>query len=67
MTDIADEAAEREQQLIALALASRIKPIDIFTGKCLWCDAAIRTGQFCDTDCRDDYEHYQKAQSQKLI
>ncbi len=37
--DPIDEAAEREQQLIAVALANRPRPAVEFTGKCHYCEA----------------------------
>lgn len=63
--DPIDEASEREQQMIEIALANRKKPTFVFTGKCSWCEESIAAGQYCNSDCRDDHEHYQWAQQQR--
>ncbi|MCZ4057840.1 hypothetical protein O3W44_00280 [Pantoea sp. LMR881] len=42
--DFLDEAAEREQQLIDLALLNRPKPTMTFTGKCHYCEETISKG-----------------------
>lgn len=52
--DPADEAAEREQQMIEIALANRTNPTMQFTGVCYYCEEAVPTGCFCDEDCRSD-------------
>lgn len=65
--DILDEAAEREQQMIEIALANRIKPNMTFTGKCFWCEETIDKGQYCNSDCRHDHEVYVWAQQQRKL
>ncbi|MBZ6385091.1 TraR/DksA C4-type zinc finger protein [Pantoea piersonii] len=67
--DIADEAAEREQQLIAVALANRPKPSMTFTGVCHNgdCGEKITKGFFCCAECREDFERVQWAQSQRSV
>ncbi len=65
--DIADEAAEREQQLIALALANRPKPQMVYTGECHWCEEPISKGHYCDASCREDHEKFIRAQSQRSV
>ncbi|WP_312631005.1 hypothetical protein [Pantoea piersonii] len=59
--DIADEAAEREQQLIALALANRPVPQMTYTGECHYCEEPIDKGHFCSDECRTDHERIQHA------
>ncbi|PKH21432.1 hypothetical protein CIG19_16665 [Enterobacterales bacterium CwR94] len=54
--DILDEAAEREQQMIELALANRKKPTVEFTGKCHFCEEVISKGHYCSSECREDHE-----------
>lgn len=44
--DILDEAAEREQQMIEVALANRPKPTIEFTGKCSYCEETISKGHY---------------------
>ena len=65
--DILDEAAEREQQLIEVALANRPKPEVEFIGKCHWCEESIAKGSYCNADCRHDHEVYIRAQQQRRI
>ena len=63
--DPIDEAAEREQQLIAIALANRPKPGMTFTGKCHYCEETISKGHYCDASCREDHEKHMRAQKQR--
>lgn len=63
--DPADEAAEREQQLIEVALANRPKPQMVYTGECHWCEEPISKGHYCDASCREDHEKFISAQSQR--
>ena len=65
--DILDEAAEREQQLIEVALASRPKPQMVYTGECHWCEEPISKGHYCDASCREDHEKFIRAQSQRSM
>ncbi len=65
--DIADEAAEREQQLIEVALANRPKPQMVYTGECHWCEEPISKGHYCDASCREDHEKFIRAQSQRSV
>ena len=67
--DIADEAAEREQQLIAVALANRPKPSMTFNGVCHNgdCGEKIAKGFFCCAECREDFERVQWAQKQRAM
>lgn len=61
--DPIDEAAEREQQLIAVALANRPKPSMTFTGICHNgdCGEKIAKGFFCCPECREDFERIERA------
>lgn len=67
--DPIDEAAEREQQLIAIALANRPKPGMTFTGKCHNgdCGEKITKGFFCCRECGEDYERIERAQRNKRV
>lgn len=63
--DPIDEAAQREQQLIDVALANRPRPAVEFTGKCHYCEETISKGHYCDAGCREDHERVQWAQKQR--
>lgn len=65
--DPADEAAEREQRLIEVALANRPKPQMVYTGECHWCEEPISKGHYCDASCREDHEKFIRAQSQRGV
>ena len=65
--DILDEAAEREQQLIAVALANRPAPSMVYTGECHWCNESIAKGHFCSDECRTDYDRMVWAESQRRV
>ena len=65
--DFLDEAAEREQQLIAVALANRPAPQMIYTGECHYCEEPISSGHFCSHHCRKDHELMLWAESQRVI
>jgi len=65
--DPADEAAEREQQMIEIALANRAHPTMQFKGACYHCEEAVPAGCFCDEDCRSDYERVERAKQQRRV
>lgn len=65
--DPIDEAAEREQQLIAVALANRSKPSMTYTGECHWCSEPIDKGHFCSDECREDHERMVWAEKQRSV
>ncbi len=65
--DPADEAAQREQQRIEIALANRKHPEMLFTGACYYCEEAVTAGCFCDEDCRSDYERIERAKQQRRV
>lgn len=65
--DFLDEAAEREQQLIEIALANRPAPSVEFTGKCHYCEEKISKGHFCSGECRIDHERMVWAQKQRRV
>jgi hypothetical protein len=57
MDDI-DLQVQRDEALMAAAIAVR-KPVGPApTGCCLWCEEGLSnsTDRWCDADCRDDYE-----------
>jgi hypothetical protein len=56
MTDIYDQATEREERDRALAMDYR-KPAPIACGVCHNCGEPLRPGMaFCCSDCRDDFQ-----------
>lgn len=62
MSDLADRADAVIANEVAISLAAvrraeRIAP----DGHCRFCDALVSTGQFCDVDCRDDFEKERAA------
>ena len=65
--DPVDEAAEREQQMIEIALANRPKPTMTFTGICHNCEEAVTTGCFCSAECREDYERIERAKQHRRV
>ena len=67
--DAADEAAEREQQLIEVALANRPKPSMTFTGFCQNgdCGESVNKGFFCCPECREDYERIERAKQHRRV
>lgn len=67
--DFLDEAAEREQQLIAIALANRPKPTMTYTGLCHNgdCGEKITKGFFCCSECREDYERIERSKKQRRM
>lgn len=65
--DPIDEAAEREQQLIEIALANRAHPTMQFTGACYYCEEAVTAGCFCSAECREDYERVERAKQHRRV
>ena len=63
MADEIDQMQERNEKLDALiATRKAVHKWPTPTGLCHYCDATIGPGMlFCDTDCRDGWEHEQKA------
>lgn len=55
MADVADQAADYQEKMIAEAIKLR-KQQPIGTGFCNNCFEPIDVGRFCDCDCRDDFE-----------
>jgi len=62
VADIIDDAHEREEELRQKALEAR-KPVGPpACGYCYNCGEQLAQGlRWCDADCRDDWEKYQKA------
>lgn len=50
------EAEMRDDALREVKLVPTLKPC----GVCYNCDEKIDDGEFCDADCRDDYERLQR-------
>ncbi|MDU5828518.1 MAG: hypothetical protein E6Z60_16585 [Mixta calida] len=65
--DPIDEAAEREQQLIEIALANRPAPQMTYNGECHWCNESIDKGHFCSDECRTDHERMVWAEKQRRL
>jgi len=59
MTDIYDQATEREERDRALSLSVVLarKPAILPNGQCYNCGHSLaHDGLFCDGDCRDDWQ-----------
>jgi len=55
--DLSDRATAREEEMLQDSLAAVARqPKMPFTGYCYNCEATITRGNFCDADCRDDFE-----------
>ena len=65
--DPADEAAEREQQMIEIALANRARPTMQFTGACYYCEENVSVGCFCSTECCEDYQRIERAKQHRKV
>lgn len=65
--DILDEAAEREQQMLEIALANRKRPEMQFTGACYNCEESVDKGFFCCPECRTDYERIERAKQHRKV
>lgn len=64
MSDIFDQASDREQLERDLAIASARKHFASahVTGHCLWCNAELEQGKrWCDAECREDWELDQES------
>lgn len=61
MSDDVDDAQRREAEMREDALRE-VKLVRTLMpcGVCYNCGSPIRSGEFCDADCRDDYERLQK-------
>lgn len=65
MSDIIDQACEREEMDRALAIANckRTAPELPACGQCYNCQASLPEGvRFCDSDCRNDYSARKAAE-----
>lgn len=68
MTDVFDQATEREEKdrELAIALQRRKAAVLPDIGHRYHCGEATRPGQrFCDTDCRDGYEFEQRQRQRQ--
>lgn len=61
MADIIDAANDLTDLITQNAIDNRAAPLT-FTGKCLNCGEDINSGNYCDKDCREDYEKIKRAQ-----
>jgi len=60
MTDVIDQANDRAELLLSAALyrVAIATPALAANGRCFNCGNPLGQGlRFCDTDCRDDYDH----------
>jgi len=55
--DLANEQAERHLE----AARSKRRPVLFITGSCYNCGEPIGAREFCDADCRDDYERRERV------
>lgn len=61
MADEIDRAAEEVEMFQQEAQRQRKKEAPGYTGECIWCGEKLEhPRRFCDVDCRDDYERYNK-------
>ena len=65
--DPIDEAAEREQQMIEIALANRKHPEMTFNGAGYYCEETISKGHYCSAECREDHSRVLWAQKQRAV
>mgnify|MGYP003526552248 FL=1 len=66
MSDIVDEAQEREEELRAKALAVRRPTGPVPCGFCYNCGEAVVLGhRWCDTDCAEDWKRLQDVERSK--
>lgn len=68
MSDIYDQASDREQIDRDLAIASARKNTGTAkaTGHCLWCNESLELGKrWCDAECREFWELDQQAFQRK--
>lgn len=65
--DPIDEAAEREQQMIEIALANRKRPEMKFTGACYNCEESVDKGLFCCPECCEDYQRIERAKQHRKV
>jgi len=65
--DILDEAAEREQQMIEIALANRKRPEMQFTGACYNCEDSVDKGFFCSPECCEDFQRIERAKQHRRV
>lgn len=67
LPDPADEAAEREQQMIEIALANRPYTTMQFTSACYNCEESVYKGFFCCPECCEDYERIERAKQHRRV
>lgn len=66
MTDIFDQATEREEKEreLSIAAARRSAPVLPYVGVCHNCEAPTAPSvRFCDKHCLEDYERRKRAES----
>lgn len=61
MSDPIDRAQAREEEMRCDALREvKLVPTLSACGACYNCGEKIEVGEFCDANCRDDYERMQR-------
>ena len=62
MSDEIDKGQEADQFFLEVAMANaRAEKTLAFIGRCYNCECRLSHGNFCDQDCRDDYEKREKS------
>lgn len=54
--DVANDLAMHETESILRNHANRKERALVFTGRCYNCEDDVEEANFCDDDCRDDYD-----------
>lgn len=60
MADIIDAANEQADMLLSAAMRNRRRSSLPAVGNCHYCSEPCGSKLFCDTECRDGYEHEQR-------
>ena len=63
MNDVADDANERAEQFLQVALKNRTHRSLSPTGFCFYCNELIGQRLFCDAECRDGYDEERRLRA----
>ena len=66
MSDQIDDAQEMDAWYRSRSLDARVAIPMPYTGQCYNCEELIEHDNFCDTNCRDDYQIRKKQESQRV-
>jgi len=61
--DAADITSVHDFTDEAIDIHNRTAKPEIKRGRCLYCNAQVPTGLYCDADCREDYETEQEIKA----